>query len=70
MPGWEVLAALQGSEATRHIPTIVVSADATAGQFKRLMDAGARNYITKPIDVPQFYRVMEETASKLEGVGA
>ncbi len=71
MPGWDVLAALQASEATRRIPTIIVSADATAGQFKRLMNAGARNYITKPIDVPQFYRVMEETtSSKLECVGA
>jgi CheY-like chemotaxis protein len=70
MPGWEVLAALQAGDATRRIPTVVVSADATAGQFKRLMDAGARNYITKPIDLPQFYRVMEETAGELECVGA
>ena len=51
IPGWDVLAELQGSEATRHIPTIIVSADATEGQCKRLLDAGARDYITKPIDV-------------------
>jgi len=71
MPGWEVLAELQGSEATRRIPTVVVSADATEGQFKRLIDAGARNYITKPIDVTQFYQMMEETASiQEEYVGA
>jgi len=66
MPGWEVLAELQGSEATRRIPTVIVSADATEGQFKRLIDAGARNYITKPIDVTQFYQMMEETASITE----
>ena len=70
MPGWEVLAALKESEATRHIPTVVVSADATPGQFKRLMDAGARNYITKPIEVPHFYRVMEEISRELECIGA
>jgi PAS domain S-box-containing protein len=69
MPGWEVLAALKGDEATRHIPTVVVSADATPGQFKRLMDAGARNYITKPIEVPHFYRVVDEIALELECVG-
>ncbi len=63
MPGWDVLAELQGSETTRRIPTIIVSADATEGQFKRLMDAGARSYITKPIDVTQFYRAMEQTAA-------
>ena len=62
MPGWEVLAVLQANETTRRIPTIVVSADATPGQFKRLLDAGARNYITKPIDVTQFYLVMEQAA--------
>jgi len=62
IPGWEVLAELQGSEATRHIPTVIVSADATEGQCKRLLDAGACDYITKPIDVTQFYRVMERTA--------
>jgi CheY-like chemotaxis protein/two-component sensor histidine kinase len=60
--GWDVLAELQGSEATRHIPTIIVSADATEGQCKRLLDAGASDYITKPIDVTEFYRVMERTA--------
>jgi PAS domain S-box-containing protein len=66
MPGWEVLAALKANEATRRIPTIVVSADATAGQLKRLMDAGARNYITKPIDIVQFYRAMDQTGAEKE----
>src|SRR5207247_5649649 len=64
MPGWDVLAELQGSEATRRIPTIIVSADATEGQFRRLLDAGARDYITKPIDVTHFYEVMEQTVSR------
>ena len=62
IPGWDVLAQLKGSEATRHIPTIIVSADATEGQCKRLLDAGARDYITKPIDVTEFYRAMEQIA--------
>jgi CheY-like chemotaxis protein len=44
----------------------VVSADATAGQLKRLMDAGARNYITKPIDIVQFYRAMDQTGAEKE----
>jgi CheY-like chemotaxis protein len=70
MPGSEVLAALKENEATRHIPTVVVSADATPGQRKRLLDAGARNYITKPIEVQHFYRVMEEISRELECMGA
>ncbi len=66
LPGVEVLAALQADEATRDIPTIVLSADATPGQLKRLLDAGARDYMTKPIDLTRFYQLMAETASPSE----
>ncbi|CAN5394305.1 hypothetical protein BH20VER3_BH20VER3_16350 [soil metagenome] len=61
MEGAEVLAELQTNEAKRNIPTVVLSADATAGQLKRLQDAGARDYLTKPIDVLQFYQIVEQT---------
>ncbi len=67
MPGGEVLAALQANEATRRIPTIVLSADATPGQLQRMLKAGARDYITKPIDVGHFYRVMEQNVSSKDG---
>jgi PAS domain S-box-containing protein len=61
LPGWEVLAQLQADEATRSIPIIVISADATAGQIKRLLAAGARAYLTKPVDVAEFCRFLNET---------
>ena len=51
IPGWEVLAEIQADPATRDIPAVVVSADATAPQIERLMKAGARDYLTKPINV-------------------
>ena len=60
MDGSEVLSRLQRDPATREIPVVIISADATAGQIKRLMTAGARAYITKPIDVYEFLRVIEE----------
>ena len=66
LPGWEVLAQLQADETTRHIPTIVLSADATPGQIKRLRDAGALDYLTKPIDVAQFCQLLEKTAARKE----
>jgi CheY-like chemotaxis protein len=61
IPGHKVLARLQQSELTREIPVVVISADATARQIKRLMEAGARAYLTKPIDIAEFFRVIEET---------
>ena len=63
LPGWEVLSRLQRNEATREIPVVVISADATSRQIKRLMAAGARSYLTKPLDMQEFFRVIEETST-------
>jgi CheY-like chemotaxis protein/anti-sigma regulatory factor (Ser/Thr protein kinase) len=51
MSGEEVLAKLRQCEETAHIPVIVFSADATAGQAERLLAAGAQEYLTKPLEV-------------------
>src|SRR5207248_438983 len=60
--GWEVFSQLRGEETTRNIPVIVISADATARQIQQFMTAGARDYLTKPLDVTKFSRVIEESA--------
>ncbi len=49
--GSEVLERLKQDPATADIPVVVVSADATPAQVKRLLGAGAARYVTKPIDV-------------------
>lgn len=59
MSGREVLDRLQELDETRDIPVIVVSADATSGQIERLMNAGAKAYVTKPINVEEFLKVMD-----------
>ncbi|MEY2488686.1 MAG: hypothetical protein QOC70_628 [Verrucomicrobiota bacterium] len=61
LPGWEVLSRLQRHDATRDIPVVVISADATARQVKRLMTAGASAYLTKPLDMLEFFRVIDQT---------
>jgi PAS domain S-box-containing protein len=60
MFGGEVLRQLQEGPRTRDIPVVVISADATTGQIERLLAAGARAYITKPLDVPKFLRLVGE----------
>ena len=60
LPGWEVLSRLRKKDETREIPVVVLSADATAGQVKRLMAAGARSYLTKPLEVEDLFRTIEE----------
>ena len=60
VPGSHVLAQLKAGEMTRDIPVVIVSADATYGQIDRLMTAGAREYLTKPIDINKFLRIVQE----------
>lgn len=62
LDGWDVFSQLQVEEATRNIPVIVLSADATARQIQQFMTAGARDYLTKPLDVGRFSRLIEESA--------
>ncbi|MDQ3813418.1 MAG: ATP-binding protein, partial [Armatimonadota bacterium] len=64
MPGDEVLRRLQADAATRAIPVIVLSADATPGRIERLLASGARAYLTKPLQVRQFLQTLEETLAK------
>ena len=60
IPGWNVLEQLKTNERTRSIPTIVISADATHGQIKRLIRSGATAYLTKPLDVDEFMRALHQ----------
>jgi len=49
--GFEVLERLRLDAATANIPIVVLSADATPGQVRRFRDAGANEYLTKPLDL-------------------
>ena len=62
LDGWDVFSQLRGAETTRNIPVIVISADATSRQIQQFMSAGARDYLTKPLDITKFLRVIEESA--------
>lgn len=68
MEGAEVLSHLRAGEATRDIPVVVISADATPGQIERLLAGGARHYLTKPFSVREFFDVLDEMLSPVETV--
>jgi len=59
--GEEVLLALRQEPRTQRIPVTILSADATPGQINRLKAAGAREYLTKPLDVKQIIDLLEDT---------
>jgi DNA-binding NarL/FixJ family response regulator len=39
---------------------VVVSADATEGHIHRMLAAGARRYLTKPLDVDRLLEICDE----------
>jgi PAS domain S-box-containing protein len=52
--GEEVLRELLSDPRTEDVPVLVISADATPRQIQRLRLAGARGYLTKPLDLDEF----------------
>jgi len=58
--GEEVLARLRSDPATREIPVVIITADATPGQVQRLIASGAAAYLTKPLNVSQFLELLDE----------
>ncbi len=59
LPGLEVLHRLRADAATRAIPIVVVSADATPAQIRRFTEDGAFGYLTKPLDVARFLELID-----------
>ena len=61
MGGDHVLQRLRDDPATASIPVVIISADATEGQVRRLLTAGATAYLTKPFDVQELLGIVDNT---------
>jgi PAS domain S-box-containing protein len=60
MSGEEVLRQLWGNRELRSIPVIVLSADATPGQVRRVLASGATAYLTKPLDLHKVLTTLDQ----------
>jgi PAS domain S-box-containing protein len=58
--GLQVLEVLRNRTELRSLPIIVVSADATKGQIRDLLAAGANDYVTKPFDIAHLAGIIED----------
>jgi PAS domain S-box-containing protein len=58
--GDEVLDELLEDTFTKSIPVIIVSANAMPFQVEKLMQAGALDYLTKPLDVIRFLNAIDQ----------
>jgi len=60
MDGYQAIQAIRSSDVYGHIPVIAVTAQAMQGDREKCIQAGAREYIPKPIDLDKLIKVMEE----------
>jgi signal transduction histidine kinase/ActR/RegA family two-component response regulator len=63
--GEQVLARLKADPRTAEVPVVVLSADATKSMRAPLLSAGARAYLTKPIEVPRLLALVDELVGEM-----
>ena len=60
MNGLTAFKKLQTMNETKNIPVIALTADAMDNDIKMALDIGFKDYINKPIDVPNFLTMIDE----------
>jgi two-component system cell cycle response regulator DivK len=64
MDGVEALATLRRDEHTASIPVIALTAQAMHGDRERFLEAGFDGYLSKPVDVVELLRTVEEHCAR------
>ena len=59
MSGYDVLVHLKADPRTQDIPIVVISADATPSEMRRLLRAGALDYLTKPVNLEALAKIVK-----------
>jgi two-component system, chemotaxis family, sensor kinase CheA len=60
MDGFETIQRLKSNEQTRDIPIIAVTAQAMKGDREKCLEAGATDYVSKPINMKQLFESIEK----------
>ncbi len=63
MDGKEVLAAIKGDSALRQLPVIILSSSRAEQDVAKSYDLNANSYLIKPIDLTEFYTVVQAIES-------
>ena len=60
MDGWDAAKHLKGSDATKSIPVIALTAHAMAGDKDKALGAGCDDYDTKPVDIKRLLEKIDK----------
>ena len=58
--GYEMLNQLRNDNTYRHLPVIAVTAQAMLGDREKCLEAGANEYISKPINVDRLFLLLDQ----------
>jgi CheY-like chemotaxis protein/HAMP domain-containing protein len=73
MDGYETIRAIRAIERFRSLPIVAVTGKATAGERQRCLEAGANDYVPKPVDSSELFAALRpwlpEKATAAESPG-
>jgi CheY-like chemotaxis protein len=64
MDGYETMRAIREEPQFRSLPIIALTAKAMKGDRAKCIEAGATDYITKPVDLEQLFSVLRVSVSR------
>jgi PAS domain S-box-containing protein len=70
MPGQEVLRRLRADSNTAHVPIVILSADARPALIARLLEQGARAFLTKPLDIKELLALLDTITAEQHQAGS
>lgn len=63
--GYEAIGLIKAIPALTHLPLIAVTAQAMMGDKQKCLDAGATDYVSKPIDIDLLIEIIQKHNSSL-----